>query len=160
MTQVGLYLATGTYPNLSKSTLKYTFYPEPTFHWMLRKINDYEDIPWMAAPIVYDSFSQDRKLIVKGTFKSTGAADPPGAKTVKERFEDLDNLSFMTSTFSNQPESSDVTETVYCLEITFPDTSTKQHFVTFENLDVKWDGGTTHLSYTLTLKEVKDVYLI
>ncbi len=160
MTQVGLYLATGIYPALSKSTLKYTFWPEPKVKWRLKKNNEYEEIPFMASPVVYDSFTQDRRIILSSSFTASGAGDPPGTKTVKERFEELDNLSFMTPAFSNQPQGSNATETVYCLELTFPDASTKQHFVTIDNLDADLAGGTTHIPFTLTLKEVQEVYLI
>ena len=159
MVQVALYKTTGTYPNLTKGASAYIFYPEPTFTWNFRKNNDYEEIPYLAVPICYDPYTQDRKITVKGTFVATVAADPPGAKTLIQRFEDLDKLSFFLAAFADQPEASNATEVVYVLEITFPDTTVKQHFVAIEGLNASWAGGHKHIPFTLTLKEIESVIL-
>jgi len=165
MVQVGLYGTTGTYPSLVKngSDVKYIFFPEPTFKWTFSKTLDYEDIPYIAVPTAYDQYTQSRTITLTGVLQATVASNPCGAKSLKTRFEDLDKLSFYLDTFSTQPDPSNISsgdDEVYCLEITFPDASVKQHFVTIQSLNATLDGGNKHINYTLTFKEIESLVLI
>jgi len=165
MVQVGLYGTTGTYPSLAKdgSDVKYIFWPEPSFKWSFSKTLDLEDIPYIAVPTAYDQYTQSRTITLTGILQATVASNPPGAKSLKVRFEDLDKLSFYLDTFDNQPDPADISsgdDEVFCLEITFPDASVKQHFVTIQSLTAALDGGNQHLSYTLIFKEIESLVLI
>ena len=145
--------------NYSIYDTKYIFYPEPTFKWNYQKNNDYEDLPFSAVPIVYDMFTQNRTITLSGVINATIAAEPPGAKSLKTRMNDMEKMSWGLGTYSAQPEPPSEME-VLCLEITFPDSTIKQHFVAIHGMDFSWSGGMTHLKYNITFREASEMYLI
>ena len=163
MVQVQLYGTTGTFPSLAKNGAdsKYIFFPEPTsIRYSYKKQVETEDIPFMSLPIAYDPYTQTRTITMTGTLMPTLAAEPPGAKTLKVRHEDLDKLTNYLATFSNQPNPSSADVEVYCLEVTYPDGTAKQHFVNIVSLNITWAGGFTKQDYTVVFKEIQDVILM
>lgn len=156
---VKIYATTGSFPNMNKTgTALYTFDPEPTkIRFSYRKNNDYDEIPLMLLPEIWDSYTQTRTINIDFTISKTSTT------SIKDKIENLDKLSMYYSS-SDYPTNGQAVyengqgEQVYALEVDFPDGDTKLQFVCIESMD--YEIFATYISGSITFREVTEVFVI
>ena len=120
---------------------------------------DIENIPQIFPPMHWHEFSQIRTITLNGILKQTSSSDPPGAKFLYQRMEELDAVcGYMTGNTWNAQPNPATTADIKCLSINpFPGGGNYEKLAFVVPMDLRFDldAGNVFIRYTLELEETQ-----